>query len=87
MCLVSYGRNSGRAQRAMCFHTFQALVDELPELDRLTLQGLDEPLLAPDLERMVDYATARCARIWFNTNGMLLTRERARRRLVQGGLS
>jgi radical SAM protein with 4Fe4S-binding SPASM domain len=86
MCLVSYRPRIGRREGAMCFHTFRALVDELPRLEKVTLQGLGEPLLAPDLERMVAYATERGAKVGFNTNGMLLTRERAHR-LVAGGLS
>src|SRR5918992_3328159 len=86
MCLVSYRPKIGKRQGAMCFHTFQSLVDALPRLEQVTLQGLGEPLLAPDLERMVAYATERGARVGFNTNGMLLTRERARR-LVRSGLS
>jgi radical SAM protein with 4Fe4S-binding SPASM domain len=85
MCLVSYRPRIGRKAGAMCFHTFRSLVDALPELRRVTLQGLGEPLLAPDLERMVAYASARGAEVGFNTNGMLLTRDRARR-LVEGRL-
>lgn len=86
MCLVSYRPRIGRKTGAMCFHTFRSLVDSLPELGRVTLQGLGEPLLAPDLDRMVAYATARGAEVGFNTNGMLLTCERARS-LVASGLS
>jgi MoaA/NifB/PqqE/SkfB family radical SAM enzyme len=85
MCLVSYRPRLGRAQGAMCFHTFKTVVDGLPELERLTLQGLGEPLLAPDLPRMVAYATARGARVGFNTNAMLLDRARSRA-LVEAGL-
>jgi radical SAM protein with 4Fe4S-binding SPASM domain len=85
MCLVSYRPRLGRAQGAMCLHTFRSVVDELPELEQVTLQGLGEPLLAPDLPQMVEYATGLGARVGFNTNGMLLTRERARH-LVEAGL-
>ena len=59
MCLVRYRPKLGRREGAMCFHTFQAIVDELPQLDKVTLQGLGEPLLAPDLFRMIEYASAR----------------------------
>ena len=85
MCLVRYRAKLGRREGAMCFHTFKALVDELPELERITLQGLGEPLLAPDLFQMLDYAARRGVRMGFNTNGTLLTRERSRR-LVELGL-
>jgi MoaA/NifB/PqqE/SkfB family radical SAM enzyme len=86
MCLVSYRPRIGRQTGAMCFHTFRSVVDALPNLERLTLQGLGEPLLAPDLERMVRYAAGRGAAVGFNSNGMLLTPERSRR-LVRAGLS
>lgn len=85
MCLVRYQPKLGRRQGAMCFHTFRALVDDLPDLERVVLQGLGEPLLAPDLFQMIEYASARGIRMGFNTNGTLLTRERSRR-LVELGL-
>jgi radical SAM protein with 4Fe4S-binding SPASM domain len=63
----------------MPFETFKGIVDELPDLRAITLQGLGEPLLAPDLYRMIEYATARGISIGFNTNATLLTRARANR--------
>jgi radical SAM protein with 4Fe4S-binding SPASM domain len=85
MCLVRYRPKLGKAQGAMCFHTFRAIVDDLPELGKITLQGLGEPLLAPDLFRMIEYAGEREIRIGFNTNGTLLTPSRSER-LVRAGL-
>ncbi|HET9213819.1 MAG TPA: radical SAM protein [Gaiellaceae bacterium] len=85
MCLVSYRPKLGKAQGAMSFELFKEVVDELPELEKLTVQGLGEPLLAPDLFRMVEYVAARGVRVGFNTNGTLLTEERAER-LVHAGL-
>jgi MoaA/NifB/PqqE/SkfB family radical SAM enzyme len=85
MCLVRYRPKLGKATGAMCFHTFRAIVDDLPDLERVTLQGLGEPLLAPDLFRMIEYAAGRGVRMGFNTNGTLLTRPRAER-LVAAGL-
>ena len=85
MCLVRYRPKLGRAQGAMCFHTFKAIVDDLPELRKVTLQGLGEPLLAPHIYRMIEYAAARGIAMGFNTNGTFLTRERSER-LVTAGL-
>jgi len=85
MCLVRYRPKIGKRSGAMCFHTFRSLVDALPQLEKLTLQGLGEPLLAPDLLAMVEYATARGIRVGFNTNGTLLTPP-ASERLVRAGL-
>jgi radical SAM protein with 4Fe4S-binding SPASM domain len=45
----------------------------------VTLQGLGEPLMAPDLFRMLDYGAARGLRMGFNTNATLLTRATAER--------
>jgi radical SAM protein with 4Fe4S-binding SPASM domain len=85
MCLVRYRPPLGRLTASMPFAAFRTLVDGLPTLERLTLQGLGEPLLAPDLPAMVGYAAARGIRVGFNTNATLLTRERAAR-LVDAGL-
>jgi radical SAM protein with 4Fe4S-binding SPASM domain len=86
MCLVRYRPKLGRRSGSMCFHTFRSLVDALPELERATLQGLGEPLLAPDLLRMVEYAAGRGIDVGFNTNGTLLTRA-ASERLIRARLA
>jgi radical SAM protein with 4Fe4S-binding SPASM domain len=85
MCLVRYRPKLGRRSGAMCFHTFKELVDALPELEKLTLQGLGEPLLAPDIFEMIEYATGRGIRLGFNTNGTYLTSE-VSERLVRAGV-
>jgi radical SAM protein with 4Fe4S-binding SPASM domain len=85
MCLVRYRPPLGRATASLPFERFAAIVDALPGLERLTLQGLGEPLLAPDLVRMVAYAAARGVDVGFNTNATLLTRRMAER-LVDAGL-
>jgi radical SAM protein with 4Fe4S-binding SPASM domain len=85
MCLVRYRPPLDRAVASVDFDRFRALVDGLPTLERLTLQGLGEPLMAPDLVRMVAYASARGIRVGFNTNATLLTRRTAEA-LVAAGL-
>jgi radical SAM protein with 4Fe4S-binding SPASM domain len=85
MCLVRYRPKLGRAEGAMDLATFRRVVDDLPDLETLTLQGLGEPLLAPDLVKMVRHASARGIRVGFNSNGTLLTRERAEA-LIDAGL-
>jgi radical SAM protein with 4Fe4S-binding SPASM domain len=57
----------------------------MPQLETVTLQGLGEPLMAPDLFGMVEYGAARGLRMGFNTNATLLTRATAER-LVAAGL-
>lgn len=85
MCLVRYRPPVNRVVGSMSFATFRALVDDLPELEKLTLQGLGEPLLNPDLLAMVRYASARGVRVGFNSNGTLLT-ERKAEQLVDAGI-
>jgi radical SAM protein with 4Fe4S-binding SPASM domain len=85
MCLVRYRPPLDRRQGSLSFATFRRLVDTLPDLREVVLQGLGEPLLAPDLIRMVEYAHARGIATGFNTNGTLLTRARAAR-LIRAGL-
>jgi radical SAM protein with 4Fe4S-binding SPASM domain len=84
MCLVRYRPAVGRAEGAMPFELFRRVVDAVPGLERLTLQGLGEPLLHPEIDRMVEHAKSRGIRVGFNSNGMLLTRRRADRLVALG---
>lgn len=74
MCLVRYAPAVGRKEGALSYEDFLTLVDGLPELRKLTLQGLGEPLLSPHLLDMVRHATSRGVKVGFNSNGTLLTR-------------
>jgi radical SAM protein with 4Fe4S-binding SPASM domain len=85
MCLVRYAEPVGKREGAMSHDQFRELVDGLPDLQRLTLQGLGEPLLSPHLEQMVAYAAERDVSVGFNSNGTLLSGPVAAR-LVDSGL-
>ena len=85
MCLVRYAPAVGRKEGALAYEDFLALVDALPELRKLTLQGLGEPLLSPHLLDMVRCAAARGVEVGFNSNGTLLSRPIAEE-LVAAGL-
>jgi MoaA/NifB/PqqE/SkfB family radical SAM enzyme len=86
MCLVSYRPKIGKRDGALDYERFRGIVDGLPQLERVTLQGLGEPLLAPHLTDMVAYAAARGIAVGFNTNAQLLTPERSRE-LVEAGVA
>jgi radical SAM protein with 4Fe4S-binding SPASM domain len=86
MCLVRYQPPVDRVSGTMALEDFTALVDALPALERVTLQGLGEPLLVPHLDDMVALAARRGIAVGFNTNGTLLTPQRAER-LVRAGLA
>ncbi len=87
MCVKQNG-NGGIPEGSMSRETFEALTPAFPHLDALVLNGIGEPLLHPQLETFI--ASARSllpehATIGFQSNGMLLTDERARS-LVDAGL-
>lgn len=86
MCLVRYRPAIHRVAGSMPFELFRRVVDALPSLSRVTLQGLGEPLLAPDLFRMIEHARSRGLAVGFNTNATLLHR-RAAERLVRAELA
>src|SRR3954465_2234192 len=77
MCLVRYAPAVGRREGALAYEDFLTLVDALPSLRRLTLQGLGEPRLSPHLLDMVRHAAGRGIHVGFNSNGVLLTRDMA----------
>ncbi|HEX8632204.1 MAG TPA: radical SAM protein, partial [Catenuloplanes sp.] len=77
MCLVRYRPPVNKLAGAMPAALFHRIVDEVPGLRRLTLQGLGEPLLSPYLVDMLRLATGRGITVGFNSNATLLTRARA----------
>ncbi len=68
--------------------TFQALAPVLAKTEKLVLNGIGEPLLHPQLPEFVAFARERMApdaEIGFQSNGLLLTPELARK-LVRAGV-
>lgn len=84
MCLVRYRPKLDREAAAFPLDRYVALLDALPSLDQVTLQGLGEPLLHPDLVAMVAAAKDRGIRVGFNTNGTLLTVPKAEALVATG---
>jgi radical SAM protein with 4Fe4S-binding SPASM domain len=64
---------------------FQRVLDQFPDVERVVLHGLGEPLLARELPGMVAEAHRRGARVLFNTNALTLHRRLAEQ-LVAAGL-
>ncbi len=83
MCLVAYRPKLGRSA-SLSVDDVRRLLDDLPSVRQLTLQGLGEPLMAPDLDAIIAEAVARGIRVGFNSNGTLLTRERGERLIAAG---
>jgi radical SAM protein with 4Fe4S-binding SPASM domain len=69
----------------MSWGLFTSIVDQLPDLARVVLHGVGEPMLVPNLPRMVKYLKERGVYVLFNTNGTVLS-ERNGRALIDAGL-
>ncbi|WP_047198056.1 radical SAM protein [Caldimonas brevitalea] len=76
MCTVNHRADEGGM---LTLEQFERLLDQLPQLEELHLQGLGEPMLNPQFFEMVELAVSRGIRVSANTNLTLLTPERARR--------
>jgi radical SAM protein with 4Fe4S-binding SPASM domain len=83
MCPVRYRAVSNAL---IAWDAYAQIVDDLPELAELHLQGLGEPLLHPRFFDMVEYAAQRGVRVSVNTNLTVLTPRNAER-LATCGLS
>jgi MoaA/NifB/PqqE/SkfB family radical SAM enzyme len=69
----------------MSFDLFRRIVDQYPKIARVVLHGIGEPLMVPNLPRMIRYLKDRGTYVLFNTNGTLLN-ERRGRDLIDSGL-
>ena len=56
----------------MSWDLFTRIVDQVPNVARVVLHGVGEPMLVKDLPRMVRYLKDRGTYVLFNTNGTLL---------------
>src|SRR6266566_1526126 len=64
---------------------FTAIVDQFPNIARVVLHGVGEPMMVRNLPRMIRYLKARGTYVLFNTNGTLLTAKKGRE-LIDSGL-
>jgi len=69
----------------MSWDLFRSIVDQYPAIARVVLHGVGEPLMVPNLPRMIRYLKERGTYVLFNTNGTLLN-ERRGRDLIASGL-
>jgi MoaA/NifB/PqqE/SkfB family radical SAM enzyme len=68
----------------MDFDLFTRIIDDLPTLRDLHLQGLGEPMMHPRFFDMIRYAVARGVTVSTNTNVTLLTERRAEECVASG---
>jgi MoaA/NifB/PqqE/SkfB family radical SAM enzyme len=69
----------------MPWELFTSLIDQYPNIARVVLHGIGEPMLVKDLAKRVAYLKARNIYVLFNTNGTLLTKANGRA-LIEAGL-
>jgi MoaA/NifB/PqqE/SkfB family radical SAM enzyme len=69
----------------MNWELFTKIVDQFPNIQRVVLHGVGEPMMVAELPAMVRYLKARGTYVLFNTNGTLM-REKKSRELIEAGL-
>jgi MoaA/NifB/PqqE/SkfB family radical SAM enzyme len=69
----------------MSWALFTKIVDQVPDISRVVMHGVGEPMLVKNLPEMIRYLKARGVYALFNTNGTLLTAKRGRE-LIETGL-
>ncbi|MBB5057764.1 MoaA/NifB/PqqE/SkfB family radical SAM enzyme [Granulicella aggregans] len=69
----------------MPWEMFTSLIDQYPNIARVVLHGIGEPMLVKDIAQRVAYLKARNIYVLFNTNGTLLNDANGRA-LIDAGL-
>jgi MoaA/NifB/PqqE/SkfB family radical SAM enzyme len=69
----------------MSWELFTSLIDQYPNIARVVLHGIGEPMLVKDIAERVAYLKQRGTYVLFNTNGTLLT-EANGKKLIEAGL-
>jgi sulfatase maturation enzyme AslB (radical SAM superfamily) len=75
---------TGGSKRMMKFETVEKLADYWPTVSKCYLMGLGEPTLNPDFVRIVEYLKTFDIALSFNTNGLALDEEMARKFVAIG---
>jgi radical SAM protein with 4Fe4S-binding SPASM domain len=70
-------KQSPRLGTDMSLKAFQQLVDDLPQLEEIDIQGVGEPLINPAALEMIRWAGSRKIRVTFTTNGTLISKKAA----------
>ena len=68
----------------MSWELFTRIVDQVPNIARVVLHGVGEPMLVRELPRMIRYLEDRGAYVLFNTNGTVLTPKKGRELAASG---
>ncbi len=75
-----------RESKTISFEDFKKIIDCVPTLLRVTIQGMGEPLLAPEFLKMVSYANEKDIAVTTTLNATFIKEETAKK-LIDSGLS
>lgn len=82
-CILYHG--NPEPERDISLAELIRITDQLPDLERVYLHGIGEPLLNTDLPAMIDQLKSRQTYVLFNSNGILLDQNK-QQDLVTAGL-
>lgn len=68
----------------MSWALFTSIVDQFPDIARVVLHGVGEPMMVRELPRMIRYLKERGVYVLFNTNGTLLTPRKGKELIASG---
>jgi len=77
---------NGYSKSDITFEQFKKIIDQIPSLVYVTLQGVGEPLLNKDITKMIKHCSERGISTYINTNGTILTENKSKE-LIESGLS
>ncbi|MBI2996271.1 MAG: radical SAM protein [Candidatus Melainabacteria bacterium] len=77
---------NGYNKSDIAFEQFKNIIDQIPSLVYVTLQGVGEPLLNKDIVKMIAYCSQRGISTYINTNGTVLTETKSKE-LIEARLS
>lgn len=75
-----------REVKCMSFENFKKIIDSISTLMKVTIQGLGEPLLAPDFLKMISYANQNDIAVTTTLNATFINEEIAKK-VVESGVS
>lgn len=77
--ICSHSLFNGLKAKDLTFHEFRTIVDKTENLESIFLQGLGEPFLNPELNKMILYASQHGLFVYTTTNANVLNEE-----IIQG---
>jgi len=85
-CVMCHRRELAKRRQVMniSLEKFKEIIDDIPTLLQVKLQGMGEPLLTPDLFDMIRYAKSKGIIANFVSNGKIMTRDNARSTIESG---